>query len=50
MALHRGPFLAGGDAVPVAFEDHFCDPADDSRVVLVAIELCDKLLLELLDL
>ena len=47
LADHLLALLAGGDAVSVAFEDFLGNPSDDGRRVLCALELADKLLLEL---
>jgi len=49
LANHRCAFLAGGDAVSVAFEHLFGYPADDGRRVLGALELLHELLFELFD-
>ena len=49
LALHRSPFLAGGDSVPVAFQDLLGNPANHGCFVLFTVELCDKLLLERFD-
>jgi hypothetical protein len=46
---HLRAFLAGGDAVAIAFEDFLGNPSDDGRRVLGALELLHKLLLELFD-
>ena len=49
LALHRRPFLAGGDAVSVAGEDTLGSPSDDGFCGLVAEELFVELALELFD-
>jgi hypothetical protein len=42
-------FLSGGDAVLVRLKNALGNPANHCCVVLFAVELCDKLLLELFD-
>ena len=49
LALHRLAFLAGGDAVPVAFEDLLGNPSDDGFRGLVAVELLHKLRFKVFD-
>ena len=49
LAADRSLFLAGGDAVLVAFEDFLGNPADDLLDGLATGELLGKLLLELFD-
>lgn len=42
-------FLAGGNAVAVAFENLLGNPADDGRFVLSPVELLQKLRFKLVD-
>jgi hypothetical protein len=49
LTLHLRAVLAGGDAVPIAFEDFLGNPADDRRFVFRAVELLQKLGFKLLD-
>lgn len=46
---HLRAFLAGGDAVSVAFEDFLRNPSDDGCGVLGSVELLQELLFELFD-
>jgi len=49
LADQLGAFLAGGDAVPVAFEDFLGCPSDDGCRILGSLELLHELLFELFD-
>ena len=48
LADHFGPFLAGGDAVAIAFEDFLRDPSNDGCGILAPFELLLELGFELL--
>jgi hypothetical protein len=49
LPLHRLAFLAGGDAVPVAFEDFLGNPPSDGCRILVAVELLHQLRFKVFD-
>lgn len=49
LALHLHAFLACGDAVPIAFENPLGNPAEKRRIIVLAVEPCKELGLELLD-
>ena len=47
LALHLNAFLTCGDAVPIAFENPLGNPAEERRIIVLAVEPCKELGLEL---